>query len=187
MPRRPVRTFLNMVVVPRVVPCRAAPWRVAPCHLQVSGTGGSCSIEANNLMRGQDPAPVDKPLLSSNKPLVTLRWVTPRWLTSPCSSQAARAATAVARPNRSSGASRPRQPSVRMALVDTRVKPGVNASRPRFRLARPIFMTCPVVYKGAFLDSTLSEHAICYMFMLISRNLLSIYVHKKRCEGDAWL
>lgn len=92
--------------------------KVVPCHPQVSGTGGSCSIETSNLMRGQDPAPADNPSRSSSKPLATLACLT----SNRCSSQAALAATAVALPNNLNGANLPRQPSTRMALEDTRAK-----------------------------------------------------------------
>jgi hypothetical protein len=46
--------------------------QVAQCHLQVSGTGGSYNTEKHNLMRGQDPAPADNPLPSSNPALAVL-------------------------------------------------------------------------------------------------------------------
>jgi hypothetical protein len=46
--------------------------RVAPCHPQVSGTGGSCSIAKLNLMRGQDPAPADNHLPSNSRALEVL-------------------------------------------------------------------------------------------------------------------
>lgn len=43
--------------------------QVVPCHLQVSGTGGSYSTEKHNLMRGQDRALADSPLPSSKPAL----------------------------------------------------------------------------------------------------------------------
>jgi hypothetical protein len=55
--RRQARTSLNTEVVARV----------APCHPQVSGTGGSCNIAKHNLMHGQDPAPEDNPLPNSSR------------------------------------------------------------------------------------------------------------------------
>ena len=106
--RRRARTFLSMVVGHKVV----------PCHPQVSGTGGSCSIETSNLMRGQDPAPADNHLPSSSKLSATQVCHT----SSRCSSPAALAAMVVALLSSSSGVSLPRRPSTRMASAGTRAK-----------------------------------------------------------------
>lgn len=46
--------------------------QVVPCHLQVSGTGGSYNTENHNLMRGQDRALADSPLPSSKPALAVL-------------------------------------------------------------------------------------------------------------------
>jgi hypothetical protein len=110
--RRRARTFLNMVVGHKVV----------PCHPQVSGTGGSCSTETSNLMRGQDPAPADNPSRSSrSNPLATLACPTSSRCSS--SSQAALVAMVVAALlSSSSGVNLPRQPSTRMASAGTRAK-----------------------------------------------------------------
>ena len=128
--RRRARTFLSMVVGHKVV----------QCHPQVSGTGGSCSIETSNLMRGQDPAPADNLSRSSSKPLATLACLT----SSRCSSQAALVATAAVLPNSHSGASLLRQHSTRMALADTRAKHPV---------CQDLFCSalCPLLFRHACL------------------------------------
>lgn len=122
-PRRLARISHSMVVDHRVV----------PCHLQVSGTRESCNIEASNLIRGQDRAPADNPLLSSsNNPLANLVCLTSR-----CSSLEAPAATVVAVPSsNSSGVNPLRATSTRTASADTRA-----------RLPSCSDFTCPALFK----------------------------------------
>jgi len=106
--KRPARTFLSMVVGHKVV----------PCHPQVSGTGGSCSIETSNLMRGQDLAPADNLSRSSSKPLATLACPT----SSRCSNRAALVVMVVALLSSRSGVSLLKPPLAKTASADTRAK-----------------------------------------------------------------
>jgi hypothetical protein len=154
IPRRRARTFLNMVVGHKVV----------PCHPQVSGTGGSCSIATSNLMRGQDPAPADNLSRSSSKPLATLACHT----SSRCSSQEALAAMVVAllSSSSSSGVNLPRQPSTRTASADTRAKHPVCPDLFCSALCHLLLQRAWLITRALFWIASISgSHLISYLVL----------------------